>query len=116
MLRHVTFVRNDVSEQCIASIIRVTRLCELETTLGVTSNPRIVFPRSVLRLLITVKVHSSPILISLIKEAILSSETSVFTRAIRRNMPEDDILHNLFIIFVTFLPVKTYSLKLFENI
>jgi hypothetical protein len=37
MLRHVAFVRTDVSEKTSASIIRVTRIGELET-LVVTSN------------------------------------------------------------------------------
>jgi hypothetical protein len=39
MLRHVAFVRTDVSEELSASIIRVTRICELGT-LAVTSNRR----------------------------------------------------------------------------
>jgi hypothetical protein len=38
MLRHVALVRADVSEELSTSIIRVTRIGELETTLTVTSN------------------------------------------------------------------------------
>jgi hypothetical protein len=79
MLCRVALERTDVSEELSASFIRVTRVGELGTTLDVTSNRRIV--------------TSSPILVTLMKEALSSSETSVLSRATRHNIPKDSILH-----------------------
>jgi hypothetical protein len=79
-LRCVALVRTDVSEEPRASFIKVARICKL-ATLAVTSNPRTLL-RSVRRLLVTANVvPNSPILVTLMKEALGSSETSVLTRA-----------------------------------
>jgi hypothetical protein len=86
ILRRVDLVRTNVSEQRIASIIRMARIGELGTTLRVT----------VLRLLVTANVvSSSPIPVTLMMEAISYSEMLALTRTTRRNIPEDVILHNL---------------------
>jgi hypothetical protein len=67
MIRHVALVKTDGSEE--------------------------VFLRSVLQLLVTANVPSSPPPVTLMMEAICSFEMSVLARTTQCNIPEHGILH-----------------------
>jgi hypothetical protein len=83
----VALVRTVVSEECIASLIRFERISNLEAAVTVT--------RNVLQLIVTAYIApSSPILCTLMMEAIRYSEPSVLTRATQCHITEYGILHS----------------------
>jgi hypothetical protein len=89
MLRRVALVRTDVSEEisCEEMLACHTIICH--------NICHIVFLHSVHLLLHTPNVvPSSPILVTLMMEAIRSSETTVIKRVARRNILEEGILQS----------------------
>jgi hypothetical protein len=102
LLRRVSLVRTDVSEEPGASFTRATKSKKFRSVRRFADSFHpdegyqvLVFLRSVRRLLVAAcVVPSSPIFVTLMKEAPGFSETSVLTRATRRNNPEDTFLHS----------------------
>jgi hypothetical protein len=67
-----------------------------ERRVALGREPSAAILRCVLQLLVTANVvASSLVLVTLMMEATRSSETLVLTRATRRHMPEDGLLHIL---------------------
>jgi hypothetical protein len=88
MLRRVAVARTDFSEKRSPSFIRVTRISELGTTQELASN------RRKLRRNKGSGVLSSLIIVTLTKEALRFSETSVLKRVTLCNIPEDTIRYS----------------------
>jgi hypothetical protein len=58
MLLHVAVVSTDISEECMASIMRMTRIGELGTILAVTSNQHMLWRNTVYLLYYTIQYNT----------------------------------------------------------
>jgi hypothetical protein len=112
ILHRVALVRIDVSDECSASVIRVTRIGDLGT-LEANRKRHVVFLRIVFHLLVTANVVLSvPILLILMMKALDSSETRILARAIRCNNQENNILQ----IYIKLVLTQRFALKFFAKI
>jgi hypothetical protein len=100
----VPLKRSDISEELIATNIRVARIGEL----GIL--------RSVLQLPVTANVACSPVLVTVMMEALRSSETPDLTRVTRRNIPEDFILHSRRLENLRSYTIKHYFTKTYWEV
>jgi hypothetical protein len=98
MLRHVALARTNVSEERIASIIRVTRIGELGTTLTIISNRRTL----VLSYVLTIFTRRNILADSILRPAVLIRDSGKIS-----NFKNVDIISNCFF-YVVMPSIRQY--------